>query len=87
MSRDLAKPLTFAVLHFAVGFTVSYAFTGSIAIASGIALVEPLVNTVVFYFHERGWQRVEGGDLWSALRRAFASSHDHDFQTPARSGT
>lgn len=57
MIRDLAKTATFAALHFAVGFGVSYAFTGSIAIATGIALVEPAVNTVVFFFHERAWQR------------------------------
>lgn len=57
MRRDLSKTMTFAALHFVVGFTVSYAFTGSLAIAGGIALVEPLVNTVVFYFHERAWRR------------------------------
>lgn len=60
MRHDLLKTLSFATLHFVVGFGVSYAFTGSIAIASGIALVEPLANTVVFYFHERGWRRLEG---------------------------
>lgn len=57
MRPELTKTISFAVLHFAVGFTVSYAFTGSIAIAGGIAIVEPLANTVVFYFHERGWNR------------------------------
>jgi uncharacterized membrane protein len=57
MPRDITKTITFAILHFAVGFGVSYAFTGSIIIASGIALVEPLANTVVFYFHERAWRR------------------------------
>ena len=59
MQRDIIKTITFALLHFAVGFGVSYAFTGSIVIASGIALVEPLANTVVFYVHERVWRRVE----------------------------
>lgn len=59
MPRDITKTITFALLHFAVGFGVSYAFTGSVIIASGIALVEPLANTVVFYFHERAWRRVE----------------------------
>lgn len=58
MDRKLAKTLTFAVLHFAVGFSVTYAFTGSLAIAGGVAIVEPLVNTIVFYFHELGWQRL-----------------------------
>jgi uncharacterized membrane protein len=39
-----------------VGFTVAYLFTGSWMIAGGIALVEPLVNAVVFFFHERAWE-------------------------------
>jgi uncharacterized membrane protein len=57
MSRDLAKTLSFAVLHFVVGFTVTYLLTGSVAVATGVALIEPAANTVVFFFHERAWQR------------------------------
>lgn len=57
MARDIIKTASFAVLHFTVGFGVTYALTGSIAIATGVALIEPLVNTVVFFFHERAWQR------------------------------
>jgi len=58
--RDLAKTLSFLALHLLVGFTVAYAITGSVAMAGGIALIEPLVNAVVFYFHERAWNRQEG---------------------------
>lgn len=58
MARDLAKTATFAMLHFSVGFAVTYAFTGSVQIATGVALVEPAVNTVVFFFHERVWQKL-----------------------------
>ena len=57
--RDLLKTLSFAALHFGVAFTVAYALTGSVAIATGIGLIEPLANTVAFYFHERAWRRVE----------------------------
>ena len=48
MKRDLSKTISFLVLHLLVGFTVAYLFTGSWVIAGGIALVEPLVNAVVF---------------------------------------
>ena len=58
MSRDLTKTLSFAVLHFSVGFGIAYLLTGSVAIASGIALVEPAAKTVVFYLHERVWRRI-----------------------------
>ena len=56
MQRNLSKPLSFLALHLIVGFSVAYAFTGSFALAGGIALVEPLVNAVVFFFHERAWE-------------------------------
>ena len=59
MSRnaDLSKTLTYLALHLAIGFTVAYLFTGSLAIAGGIALVEPCVNAVAFFFHEKAWNR------------------------------
>ena len=57
--RDLLKTLSFAALHFGVAFTVAYALTGSVAIAAGIGLVEPLANTVAFYFHERAWRTLD----------------------------
>lgn len=56
MTRDLIKTASFAVLHFSVGFGVAYALTGSVAIATGVALIEPALNTVVFFLHERAWQ-------------------------------
>ncbi|HEY7884949.1 MAG TPA: DUF2061 domain-containing protein [Cellvibrionaceae bacterium] len=55
----MAKTMTFAVLHFSVAFTVTYAITGDVLIGSAVALVEPAVNTVAFYFHERVWKRFE----------------------------
>ena len=53
--RDIAKTASFALLHFVVAFTVTFALTGSITIATGVGLIEPLANTIVFYFHERLW--------------------------------
>ena len=60
LRHDLAKTLSFAALHFGVAFLVAYALTGSVAIATGIGLVEPLANSVAFYFHERAWRRFGG---------------------------
>jgi uncharacterized membrane protein len=64
--RDLAKTASFAALHFAVAFTVAWLLTGSIAVATGIGLIEPLANTVAFFFHERAWARADA----RAARRA-----------------
>lgn len=59
MNLDLVKTLSFAVLHFSVGFGVTYLLTGSVAISTGVALIEPAVNTVVFFLHEKAWRRLD----------------------------
>ncbi len=51
----MIKTMTFAILHFSVAFTVAYLLTGSALIGGLVALVEPAVNTIVFYFHEKAW--------------------------------
>jgi uncharacterized membrane protein len=58
MPSDLAKTLTYLALHLTIGFSVAYVLTGSLAIAGGIALIEPCINAVAFFFHEKAWKRV-----------------------------
>lgn len=53
----MAKSATFGVMHLGIAFTLSYALTGSIAIAGAITLIEPLANTVAHYFFDRWWER------------------------------
>ncbi len=57
------KTLTFALLHFTVAFLVGWLLTGSWLIGGALALVEPACNTVVFYFHEKVWRRIEARRL------------------------
>ena len=57
MKRDLLKTASFAALHFGVGFGVAYLISGSLPVALGVALIEPAINTVVFFFHERAWKK------------------------------
>ncbi|WP_144372276.1 DUF2061 domain-containing protein [Vogesella urethralis] len=54
----MIKTITFAICHFTVAFSVAYLLTGSFGVASLLALVEPLVNTVAYYFHEKVWDRI-----------------------------
>ncbi|HBF45269.1 MULTISPECIES: DUF2061 domain-containing protein [Shewanella] len=55
----MKKTISFAILHFSVAFTITYLLTGSIIIGGTIALLEPAVNTVVFYFHDKVWKNIE----------------------------
>jgi len=66
MTRDLIKTSTFAALHFSVGFGVTFALTGSLVVATGVALIEPAVNTVVFFLHEQAWRRFGRAQLLPA---------------------
>lgn len=69
--RSLIKTATFASVHFTVAFSVAYALTGSVAISSTLALVEPMVNTVAYFFHERVWEVVDRVQTATVLRCLF----------------
>lgn len=56
----MLKTATFAAVHFTVAFAVGYLITGSFVLASAVALIEPMVNTVAYYFHEIAWNRWDG---------------------------
>lgn len=58
MSLDLIKTATYLSIHLTVGFTVAYLMTGSVALAGGIALIEPMINAVAFFFHEQAWKKI-----------------------------
>jgi len=55
--RDVKKTASFAVLHFITAFSVAWALTGSWVIGGAVALIEPAINTVVYFLHEKLWQR------------------------------
>jgi uncharacterized membrane protein len=53
------KTMSFAVIHFTVAFAVTYALTGDVLIGGAVAMIEPAINTIAFYFHELGWKKLE----------------------------
>ncbi len=58
MPLDLIKTFTYLSIHLTIGFSVAYVMTGSVALAGGIAIIEPCINAVAFFFHEKAWKRV-----------------------------
>jgi uncharacterized membrane protein len=64
----MIKTMTFGVMHFVIAFSVAYALTGDVVIGGAVALVEPAVNTVAYYFHDRVWER------WRARRQPAAAA-------------
>lgn len=55
----MTKTITFTLMHFCIAFAVTYALTGSVAAGGLVASIEPICNSVGFYFHEKFWQRLE----------------------------
>lgn len=55
----MIKTLSFAAVHFTVAFGVGYLMTGSLLIGGTMAMIEPAINTVAFYIHEKVWNRVQ----------------------------
>ncbi|GAA3700012.1 DUF2061 domain-containing protein [Oceanisphaera sediminis] len=53
----MLKTVTFALVHFTVAFSVAYLLSGDLLVGGLIALVEPMVNTVAYFFHEKAWNK------------------------------
>ena len=54
----MIKTTTFAVMHFSIAFTVAWLLTGDVLVGGLVATVEPAVNTIGYFFHEKIWQRI-----------------------------
>lgn len=54
----MVKTISFAAVHFTVAFSVGYVMTGSVWVGGAIALIEPALNTVAYFFHEKVWERI-----------------------------
>jgi len=55
----MIKTITFAIMHFSVAFGVTYLITGDLVLGGLVAVIEPAVNTVGYFFHEKVWQRLD----------------------------
>lgn len=55
--RRLAKTATYGVTHVTVAVAVGWAVTGSLAAGLAIGLIEPAVQALAYWLHERAWDR------------------------------
>lgn len=54
----MTKTITFACIHMTVAFSVAYVLSGSLVVGGAIAFVEPAINTLAYFFHEKVWERI-----------------------------
>ena len=60
-SRSIGKSISWRVLASCDTILISYLITGSIGIAASIGSIEILTKMILYYFHERAWDRFEFG--------------------------
>lgn len=53
----LKKTASYYLLHISVAAAVAYAVTGDLWMALTLSLLEPSVQAVAFFFHEKLWER------------------------------
>ena len=79
------KTFTFAIMHMGVAFAVVYLMTGSLALGGAVAMVEPAVNTIAYFFHEKVWDRFGlGGSRQNQSTQATQPPADCPFAVNAR---
>ena len=60
----LMKTASYYVIHVCVAALVAYAVTGNLWASLTLSLLEPTVQAVAFFFHEKAWVR------WAQRKRA-----------------
>lgn len=80
----MRKTLSFAILHFGVAFTITYWLTGSLMTGGLVAMVEPMINTLAFYVHEKCWHYLARRRATGLAKPAVPASSSGEFFAPAR---
>jgi uncharacterized membrane protein len=57
----ILKTLTWRIIGSSSTFLISYVITGQAFIATSIAIMQMIVNTVLYYIHELVWNKVKKG--------------------------
>jgi uncharacterized membrane protein len=59
--RSLVKAISWRITGSSATFLIAYLMTGNLAIAGVIGITQMISNTILYYFHERIWNRIQWG--------------------------
>jgi uncharacterized membrane protein len=59
--RSALKAITWRIIGTADTFVISWAITKEPVTAGAIASFEVFTKTILYYFHERGWNKIKWG--------------------------
>nr|WP_321235824.1 DUF2061 domain-containing protein [uncultured Psychroserpens sp.] len=61
VKRTLVKTVSWRVLGTLDTVVISYLITGTLALAFSIGAIELISKLVLYYFHERAWNKIKWG--------------------------
>lgn len=56
--RSLAKTISWRLTGSSATFLISYLISGNVLISSTIAIVQLICNTILYFIHERIWNKI-----------------------------
>jgi uncharacterized membrane protein len=59
--RSLGKVVTWRILVTITNFVGGYLASGSWIVGLGVVSFALVVNSILYYFHERAWNRIDAG--------------------------
>ena len=59
--RSVVKTISWRITGSSATFAIAYIMTGSFAIAGVIGITQMISNTILYYLHERIWNRIKWG--------------------------
>lgn len=61
IKRSLAKTISWRVVGTIATVIISYIITGTMALAFSIGLIELISKLILYFFHERAWNKIKWG--------------------------
>ena len=55
--KTLKKTCSYYIMHIGIALLVGYFVTGSIWMALTLSLLEPTIQAIAFFFHEKIWEK------------------------------
>ena len=59
--RTIAKTVSWRIIGIVTIFLATYLLGGTIQVSIGLTVINLTVITLLYYFHERVWQRISWG--------------------------
>ncbi len=61
LKRSALKSISYRVVILVCDFATIYLFTGQIKVALGFMVVSNIYTTVLYFIHERVWEKIKWG--------------------------